>query len=138
MAAIDSGPEQNATTAAGGQPDSATTKLANLRLIVIGAVLAIGLGGALVWRTWAKPPTPARPTIKSTFMCVAEGCGFQEARGLTVGESLPLQCPKCGQKTLYVSNACSRCGTANVMKEVQGLAGPTQCSQCGAEIRHEE
>lgn len=117
-----------------GSPAGAS-KRSNWRLLIAGAVLAGGLSGYVVWHAWAKGQPEA---LKSTFACVTQGCGFQEVRGMSIGESLPLQCPKCGQKTLFVSNACPRCGTPNVMNEVQGLAGPTKCSQCGAEIRHEE
>jgi Zn finger protein HypA/HybF involved in hydrogenase expression len=127
-----SDPQASAHDAADGTVKS---KPANLRMIIVGAVLVAGVSGFLVWNTLAKEQPPA---IKSSFTCVTEGCGFHEARVLTVGETLPLQCPKCGKNSLYVSHTCPQCRTLNVMNEVQGLPGTTKCSQCGAEIRHEE
>lgn len=104
-------------------------------MLITMAVLAGGVGGYLTWEVWAKQrPGP----LHSQFLCASPDCGFQEARSLQMGESFPLACPKCRQNTLYVGHRCPNCSHLNIMNELRDLPGPTQCSQCGTEIRHAE
>lgn len=127
-------PEAQPSTAVSPGPSMG---LASNRLwiVILAGVLVVGAAVYLV-RGARNPEAPAG--MKTNFLCVSEGCGFQESRALKSGETMPLRCPKCGKNSLYVSQTCPQCGQANVMNELRGLSGPSRCTQCGTEIRHGE
>jgi predicted RNA-binding Zn-ribbon protein involved in translation (DUF1610 family) len=128
-------PDNQAVPVANQGASPAGKANSRLPLLIAVGLLAAVAGGYMVWDARGKEDPTA---LKSKFACVTQGCSFEEARPLKVGESMPLQCPRCGKNSLYVSHTCPQCGQPNVMNETRGLTGPTQCSRCGTEIRHGE
>ena len=94
------------------------------------AVLGVGVFG---YRYFARSQAGAPPNL----MCVTLACGYQTRRQLRVGDVLPLRCPRCGQRSVYGTHICKRCGTAVVLNRQRGIDRSTFCPQCGQEVRRD-
>lgn len=95
-------------------------------------VLALAFASMWVYRVWTRDSG----SHAVAMMCKTPGCSFTRAEKLQVGETLPLECPKCGNKSVVPSFACKACGTPNVWNEDRGLKPPTKCTKCGKEHYH--
>ncbi len=93
--------------------------------------LALLIGGYYAYATWTRDSQ----THDVAMMCATTGCSYEREETLQVGEILPIQCPKCGKKSVVPSFKC-KCGTSNVWNEDRGLKPPTKCTKCGKEYYH--
>jgi hypothetical protein len=71
------------------------------------------------------------------LMCSNPDCDYTRETRLQVGETLPLECPKCGKATVVPGFKCPDCGMLNTWNEDRGEAPPTPCTKCGRQVYHE-
>ena len=97
-----------------------------------GIVVSLAVASFYAYRAWTRDSGPHSVAM----MCMTPGCDYRRSESLQVGETLPLECPKCGKKSVVPSFSCPACGAANVWNEDRGLKPPTKCTQCGKESYH--
>jgi DNA-directed RNA polymerase subunit RPC12/RpoP len=69
---------------------------------------------------------------KVTYTIACDECGFAEQRALPAGGgSLPLTCPNCGARAVWLSTPCPFCH-----KDLPhiGKKQPKKCKYCGKEL----
>lgn len=110
------------------KPAAPKTLLTTLLILVI-----LGAAGYVLFSTGGMKDDGTPPT---TMICMDEKCGAVTEKVLVVGETPPLLCPKCGQKTLVQAYFCPKCKKPLVLNEMRGGKPPTTCPACGEEVDH--
>jgi len=99
--------------------------------VLIGAIVLIG-----AYFAWTALSSRSRPQDVA-MLCSNPKCAYTRAEALQVGETLPMTCPKCGQRTLMAAFRCPQCGTPNIWNENRNALPPTKCRKCGRENYHD-
>ena len=68
------------------------------------------------------------------MMCPA--CGYTDEHSLSLGDTIPMTCPRCGKQTLYPAFRCKTCGAINIWNEYLGKQPPTFCVECNQKHVH--
>jgi len=103
--------------------------------LVVWAVIGVAVL-ALAYFAWGAWSSRSRAQDVA-MLCSNPKCGYTRAEPLQVGESLPMTCPRCGQRTLMAAFRCPKCGTPNIWNENRNALPPTKCRKCGRENYHD-
>jgi hypothetical protein len=95
-------------------------------------VTAIIVASIFIYRHWTRNSSNAPVAM----MCMTPGCSYMRSESLSVGDTVPMECPKCNKKSVVPAFKCRRCGTLNIYNEYRGLKPPTKCTKCGKEAYH--
>lgn len=92
-------------------------------------VLGVAVIVFAVWRIGGSV-TGGAGDVKYGMVCA--DCGHEEQRDLPAGGgALPLECPKCKKKTLWICTPCTFCGKALPLIDMKQ---PKQCKYCEKEL----
>lgn len=109
------------------------------RVLLAVAIVALAAAGVVAWHYFPRGPDT---TIASRRPFKCAECNAVFPHDLELGETEPINCPKCGKKTAWIPEACywTKDGKAKaeptwvIVKERMGLEGKTYCPDCGKEV----
>lgn len=95
------------------------------------ALLGVGLIGGAVWLYWALlPHDKAALDGKVPVKVQCASCGYVGEQRIRQGQTFPITCPKCGQRTAKQLWRCGKCKHEFVPPS---QAGPYRCPRCGSQ-----
>lgn len=109
--------------------------------VILGVALALlGVGGVAAYQYFF----PGRQTAAFNALCAYKECGWSGSAKAGLGSPYPLQCPRCGKRSVLHTATCKKCGNKQILVELlsqhipgnEQLKSPTICEKCGGPIRH--